>query len=522
MNEMLVIRRWAGVLCALLLTTACGMLPERGDVPASVELPAPGDSPLARIAKVALADPSQSGFRLMPLGAYSLDARIELIRRARHSLDVQYYLIQNDRSGRLFMRSLRDAALRGVRVRLLVDDLYTTGADPMFQGLSAFPNVDLRLFNPFCCARGTLGGRFAASLFDVRRLNHRMHNKLLIADGAFAVMGGRNIADEYFARSPVANFVDMDVLLAGDVVHQLAGLFDIYWNSPQAYPVATILGTPGDGARDRFNRLVEEGDQMMSVAVPAQDMLAQRPLGVELDAERLSLASGRAVAFADLPGKVMATSDDMARRMSVQMNVMDRVALSKRHVVISSPYFVPGTSGVQSFSDLTKRGVEVVVLTNSLAANDVPLTHIGYARYRDALLRAGVELYELSPEALRHEGWDAVPGLSHGRLHAKVAVLDDAMVYIGSMNLDPRSESTNTELGIVAQCPELAGDVVRVIDAARLHSSYRLRFAPDSDHLEWVVMGDPHELVLTSEPEVSGVERFRNLLLQPFVPEQLL
>lgn len=251
-------------------------------------------------------------------------------------------------------------------------------------------------------------------------------------------------------------------------------------------------------------------------------MLAQRPLSVELDAGRLSLASGTAVAFADQPGKVMATSIDMAHSMSVQMNVMDRVVLSTRQVVISSPYFVPGSTGVDAFSDLTKRGVQVVILTNSLAANDVPITHIGYARYRVALVRAGVQLYELSPGGLQHETWDAIPGLSHGRLHAKVAVIDNSMVYIGSMNLDPRSETTNTELGIVARCPALAGDVIRVIDATRLRNSYRLRFGPDGESLEWQVMGDPHEVVLSSEPEASPFVNLRNKLLEPFVPEQLL
>src|SRR5947199_5989384 len=132
----------------------------------------------------------------MPLGVYSLDARVQLARRARYSLDLQYYLIQNDSTGRLLMRSLRDAALRGVRVRLLVDDLYTTGGDPMFRGLAAFPNVEVRLFNPFCCARQSTAGKYIASLADFTRLNHRMHNKLFIADGVFALTGGRNIADE--------------------------------------------------------------------------------------------------------------------------------------------------------------------------------------------------------------------------------------------------------------------------------------------------------------------------------------
>ena len=172
----------------------------------------------------------------MPLGAYSLDARIQLARRAKHSLDVQYYLIQNDATGRLLLRNLRDAALRGVRVRLLVDDLYTSGGDPLFIGLTAFPNVEVRLFNPFCCGRDSLLAKYTASLADFGRLNHRMHNKLFIADGAIVVAGGRNIADEYFMRSMTDNFVDMDAFIVGAVVPQLARIFDTYWNSPQVYP----------------------------------------------------------------------------------------------------------------------------------------------------------------------------------------------------------------------------------------------------------------------------------------------
>ncbi|HEV8364443.1 MAG TPA: phospholipase D-like domain-containing protein, partial [Gemmatimonadaceae bacterium] len=208
-------------LLASLLVAACGALPTRPDVPASRALLASPDSPLARVAHDSTPSQSLSGFRLMAGGYYSLDARIELVRRARESLDVQYYLIQNDRTGRLLMRNLRDAALRSVRVRLLVDDLYTVGGDPMFRGLAAFTNVEVRLFNPFCCARQSVASRYAASLGDFRRLNHRMHNKLFIADGSIAVMGGRNIADEYFARSATSNFVDMDVLVVGAVVPQL-------------------------------------------------------------------------------------------------------------------------------------------------------------------------------------------------------------------------------------------------------------------------------------------------------------
>lgn len=457
-------------------------------------------------------------------GYYSLDARIELVHRARDSLDVQYYLIQNDRTGRLFMRSLRDAGLRGVRVRLLVDDLNTVGGDPMFRGLAAFPNIEVRLFNPFCCARQSVASRFAASLGEFRRLNHRMHNKLFIADGAIAVMGGRNIADEYFARSATSNFVDMDVLVVGDVVPRLSSIFDAYWNSHQAYPVSAILGesTDVDEARRSFNHLVDDGAQMMSVRVPPSDMMGHRLLGTDLDSGRLELAWGAANGFADQPAKVMATSADQARAMSVQMNVMDRVAESKQEVVISSPYLVPGTVGVDEFTDLRRRGVKVVILTNSLAANDVPLVHIGYARYRVPMLRTGVELYELSRSGVEGEEPIAIPSMSLGRLHAKAAVLDQSLVYIGSMNLDPRSESTNTELGIFVQCPELAREVTRAIDMSRLHSSYLVGFGPDGQSLEWRLMGEQPEEVFTSEPDVTPIIEFRNMLLAPFVPEQLL
>src|SRR5450432_1463139 len=239
-----IVSRHRGCVASLatFLLPACGALPVQPDRPFSPALPPSADSPLVRIAQDSSPAPTLTGFRLMPLGFYSLDARIQLARRARRSLDVQYYLIQDDRTGRLLMRNLRDAALRGVRVRLLVDDLYTVGGDPMFRGLAAFPNVEVRLFNPFCCARQSVVSRYVASIGDFSRLNHRMHNKLFIADDVAAVMGGRNIADEYFTRSATSNFVDMDVFVVGAVVRQLARIFDVYWNSPQVYPVEAILG----------------------------------------------------------------------------------------------------------------------------------------------------------------------------------------------------------------------------------------------------------------------------------------
>ena len=351
-----------------------------------------------------------------------------------------------------------------------------------------------------------------------------MHNKLFIADGVAAVMGGRNIADEYFTRSPTSNFVDMDVLVVGGVTQRLRGIFDAYWNSEQAYPVETIVAASGDPVdlQRGFDHLVEDGEQMTSIPVPMIDMLGHRPLGRDLDAGHLQLDWGTAVAFADRPDKVSATTVEMARAMSAQMNIMDRVGTSQRSVVISSPYFVPGPLGVQAFRDLTRRDVKVAILTNSLAANDVPLVHTGYARYRVDLLRTGVELYELSPTRMIRNDELLVPTMSIGRLHTKAAVIDESIVYIGSVNLDPRSDSTNTELGILAECPELARQVIDVIGMSQRGSSYRLRFASDGVSLEWLTTTDAGEVVLTQEPEATPLMRLQNLLFGPFVPEQLL
>jgi len=510
---------------ALSFLSACGMLPSQPDRAETVALKSSLDGPLARIAHDSTPPGDDlSGFRLMPLGAYALDTRVQLAKRARYSLDVQYYQIANDNTGRLLLRNLRDAAVRGVRVRLIVDDLYTTGGDSLFIGLAAFPNVEVRLFNPFCCGRDSLIHKYSASLLDFQRVNHRMHNKLFIADSVMAVAGGRNIADEYFMRSASENFVDMDAFIIGPVVTQLEGIFDAYWNSPFVYPVQSIINTELDAAalRKQFDALVDEGEQMMVVNPPPIDILGYSPIADDLETGHVGLIWGKAVAFADPPAKVTATSDEMARSMSVQMNVMDMVMKSKSDVFISSPYFIPGPKGVAAFTELTQRKVKVTILTNSLASNDEPVVHTGYSRYRAELLRAGVDLYELSPTGIEKNKRLGFPGMSLGRLHAKTAVIDRNTIFVGSMNLDPRSAGKNTELGILVQSPQLTKEVLRIFHISKLQSSYRLRFAPEREAIEWLSMDDEGEMVLTEEPDTSFAMRLQNVLFAPFVPEQQL
>jgi putative cardiolipin synthase len=280
----------AALIAIATVLAGCGSLPTNVGKTDTLALPPHPDSPLVKIAKVSSPSPEQTGVRLLPLGAYSLDTRIQLAQRASTSLDVQYYVLENDPTGRLLMKALRDASMRGVRVRLLVDDLYTTHSDPLLRGLASFPNVEVRLFNPFCCYRsGGVSGRYVASIFDFGRLNHRMHNKLFIADGVMAVAGGRNIADEYFLRSESANFIDMDAFVMGAVVQSMAQIFDRYWNSEVVYPIEAVGEPLGDkvARANAFDATMAALPPSPPVDPPATDLLGYGPLVEELDSGQL-------------------------------------------------------------------------------------------------------------------------------------------------------------------------------------------------------------------------------------------
>ena len=520
----------AAVAAALLLG-ACGTLPQSVERPRSTALRADA-SALGRIAQASQPSPELSGFRLLPLGAYSLDARLQLADRAEKSLDVQYYVIENDSTGRLLLAKLRDAAARGVRVRLLVDDLYTHNTDSLLRLLAAHANVEVRLFNPFCCARSSgLFGRYAVSLGDFGRLNHRMHNKLFIADGVMAVAGGRNIADEYFMRNAAQNFVDMDAFITGAVVAPLAAIFDAYWNSEEVFPIAALRRADvvlrGDAAAEtrtpqqRFAELVD-AKPMAQMALPDVDALGYGPIADDLDAGRLGLVWGVARAYADPPDKLRRTERGEAPTDSLSYDALMTLWRAKSELVITSPYLIPGRMGAAAIDSLRRNDVKVTILTNSLAATDEPLVHTGYVRYREAMLKSGVDLYELSPERTRHATRLGMFGASIGRLHAKTAVVDRRTVFVGSMNLDPRSASQNTELGVFVDSPELASEMLRVINISKLQSAYRLRLGKDGGAIEWLTVDDGREVVLTAEPESTWRVRLQNFLFGWAVPEQLL
>ena len=519
---------WPLAALSLLALGGCGSLPQVDRTARNVDaIPLSQNTALGRIADAYRPAPDQSGFRLMPLGSFSLDTRVQLARRAQVSLDVQYYHIENDESGRWLLRALRDAAARGVRVRLLIDDFYTSGADELFLSLAAHPNVEVRLFNPFCCAReqGQLT-RFAASIGDIKRVNHRMHNKLFVADGAMAVIGGRNVANEYFLRNSMGqNFIDVDAFAVGWVVPPLQALFDRYWNADAVYPLEAIArsaATP-DELRQKFDLWTGPELTPAPPVLPRSDILGYGPIAEDLDSGRLGLTWGEAYVFADHPDKPFdGEADGELEETSVTYNVFEALRMATQEVVISSPYLIPGQIGMDLFRELRGRGVRITAMTNSLGATDEPLVHIGYTAYRDSMLALGLDLYEISGSRVKRNRRDNLFGASLGRLHAKLAVVDRRVMFVGSMNLDPRSATINTELGAVINSPALAREMIRIIDIDRLQSAYRLRLSADGERCEWLGFEDDKEVVLTEEPDSSFWQRLKLMLLRPLVPESLL
>ena len=315
----------------------------------------------------------------MPDAHIALDARITLIRRAQASLDVQYYQVGNDEIGRLFLRELRDAAQRGVRVRLLIDDFYTHGMDPLLLGLAAHSNVEVRLFNPFASGRTGALGRLLNLAVDFKRLNHRMHNKMFVADGAMAIVGGRNIADGYFFRGQ-DNFIDFDAFMIGPVVGQLEGIFDRYWNSQHVYPIGTVATSVDkpETLRAHFDRLVE-GSRATRRAAPV-DSYGVPPMSLDMEEGLERLIWAETEAFADDPNKVGHGTTDAEVKDSALYRAMRAFHESRSELMLFSPYFVPGKEGMAGLKIARDHKIPVRVITNSMATTDEPLASLAYER----------------------------------------------------------------------------------------------------------------------------------------------
>jgi putative cardiolipin synthase len=442
----------------------------------------------------------QSGFALVVEGSRALMARLAMADLAEKTLDAQYYIWDPDTTGRIVAERLIRAADRGVRVRLLLDDTnQSEDLDTSVAALDAHPNIDVRLFNPIAHRRW----RGLSFLSDFRRVNHRMHNKLFVVDNALGIVGGRNIADSYFGVRPDQNFRDLDVAMAGPVVRELSSSFDAFWNSKWAVPVGALVA----------DRVTQDAFQAMKQRLHDNIAADGYPYPIE---ERVADLRARLVeirdgfiwapghAYAEDPSRV--EGDDGGK--VIYEALRQRIHQTKRELLVESPYLFLSERNLDGVRELTARHVRIRVLTNSAATNDVLAAHAGYANTRDGLIDAGAELYELRPDSNMKREWSLAAGRSRASLHAKSVVFDRESAFIGSFNLDPRSATINTEIGVVIDSPEIARQLAAFMDeGVAPGSAFRVTHDAHGD-LVWTAETNRDKVELDTDPETSLGQRF--------------
>lgn len=450
--------------------------------------------------------PDQSGFLLLNNGLDAFVARAAFARGAERSIDAQYYLLHDDLTGRLFINELIMAADRGVRVRLLVDDMGLEGQDLSMAALDSLPNVEVRVFNPF--SRNALRQtQFITRFGDVTR---RMHNKSFTVDTQVSILGGRNIGDEYFEADPAIAFGDLDVMGVGPVAKDVSKSFDEYWNHALAYPMSTLL------EHEPKPDVIKEFRSDLQAFVAAQadsgylDALRESGFSRSLQAKDFPLQWGHAKVIADDPDKLVSDRDQTSLRLTQELGVYFRNI--EQELTIFSPYFVPGKEGVEYFGGLVKKGVRVRILTNSLASTDVGAVHAGYARHRRALLRGGVELYEMNRQTRREprKSTKSLTGSSQASLHAKSFVIDRQFVFIGSLNLDPRSVIENSEVGVVIKIRPFAENMAEWFDKNIEKVAFKVTLEIQENGVEslrWIGQKDGEQVSYTVEPQTSIWQR---------------
>lgn len=475
----------------------CGSLPSLDDRNLSTVFADTHDTQLGRaIAPRAAAHPGKSGVHRLVKSHDAFAARVLLAQAAERSLDVQYYIWRHDLSGTLLFEALHDAATRGVRVRLLLDDHNTAGLDEILAALDGHPNIEVRLFNPLVLRQP----RWIGYLTDFPRLNRRMHNKSFTADNQATIIGGRNVGDEYFGATEDIEFVDLDVMAIGPVVQEVSHDFDRYWASASSYPVDRLLA-PADPAW--ISALAAEASliEREPAARAYMDTLHESPFVRDLIEGRLQFEWAATRMVSDDPAKGLGLHEGV----TIITHQLERaIGEPRTHVELVSAYFVPTRTGTEALAALAGDGVKIRILTNSLEATDVAVVHAGYAKRRKALLEAGIQLYELqrlSPKRKNRRGVERF-GSSAASLHAKTFAVDQTRVFIGSFNFDPRSARLNTELGFVIESPALAQDIEDAFDDRIPEEAYEVRLS-DTGRLYWIERRDGKVSHHTTEPGTS-------------------
>lgn len=516
-------RRWVALrllvlLCAGMLA-GCTPLPSLEGRSVSTAITDTDNTWLGvAIAPLTAAHPGKSGIYPLEDAHNAFAARVLLAQAAERTLDIQYYIWRDDMTGTLLFDALRKAADRGVRVRLMLDDLGSLGLDPVLAALDAHPNIEVRLFNPFASRKWPWLG----FLTDFSRLNRRMHHKSFTADSQATIIGGRNVGDEYFAAADDFLFADLDVIAVGPVVKELSHEFDRYWASQSAYPVGPLLGSANETpprdigkaalsveknpAARKYMEAIQESAFMQALL---NGTLAWEWAQTKMVSDDPAKGLGKAAPEAMLPAKLRQIIGD-----------------PENEVDLVSPYFVPTAAGVDAFAALARRGVTVRILTNALEATDVAVVHSGYARRRKPLLREGVILYEFKRIAdmpVHPKGPRLISSASGSSLHAKTFSVDRSRVFVGSFNFDPRSANLNTEMGFVIESPMLAARIDDTFKTTIPANAYEVRLYPDPDgSLYWIEIRDGKRVWHDTEPGTSFRQRASVWLLSLLPIEWML
>jgi putative cardiolipin synthase len=457
-----------------------------------------------QLAKAQLNKPDgQSGFYPLPDGVDALAARLLLIEHAEVSIDVQYYLIKTDLVGATFLHALLRAADRGVRVRLLLDDIMTKDYDAGMAALDSHPNFQMRVFNPF--NRGS-AGRSLGALGSFSRINRRMHNKSLTVDNQMTIIGGRNIANQYFGAEETKKYGDLDVVGIGPVVNDVSTMFDAYWNHAAALPVQAVAKTLEDPAAElaRVRAALDKADEGIADSIYAKVVEERYYSYLYSDEDIFGWAPYELVY--DSPDKSNKSQAKTAASITTPLG--EALQDAKSEVVIVSPYFVPRKSGVDAIAALQKSGVDVTIVTNSLAANNQFTVHAGYVPSRKPLLNAGIKLYEVRPDAdVAGSEFVAFSGAT-ATLHTKAFVIDRKSVFIGSFNFDPRSANINTELGVIIHDPKLANFFVDSFNSKMSTQTYEV-FLNDKQKVRWRTYNEGQEVIFDKEPQTTWGDRFK-------------
>jgi putative cardiolipin synthase len=490
------------VIVVALGVTGCASLPPLEGRTETRTLADTGGTRLAKsVAPLLAQHPGKTGVHALPNPLDAFAARVVLAGAAEKSLDVQYYIWRDDQTGYLLFDALWRAAERGVRVRLLLDDNNTKGLDEVIGVLDDHPNIEVRLYNPVAYR----GSRVMNFVTDFERVNRRMHNKSFTADNRATIVGGRNVGNEYFGAGEDVLFADLDVIAVGPAVQEVSDAFDLYWNSPSAYPASLLVPKVSPDARDRLKaKFVEVGVDTESRKYT--DAVRATPLVTNLLEGKLDIEWDDARVVRDDPAKTL----DTKQRHDVLLitDLLQNFGRAEKSFDLISPYFVPGKDGTAGLAAGAQRGVTTRVLTNSLSATDVSAVHAGYSKWRKPLLEAGVKLYELkstSAAVENEEKKEKKKGSSPESLHAKTFALDHKRIFVGSFNFDPRSALLNTEMGLVIDSPALATRLSEAMDKVT-RDAYELRLMPSGD-IEWIEHDPAGDKRYDTEPQTTAFKR---------------